>query len=85
MTKIPSQKTCYTWSWSSESLPLRKESKIGVWEGTKIQKNVRTPTTTTSPKRIAMHLQFVLQYASNEKNKKNFWCPCALRKQKYCQ
>ena len=29
------------------------------------QKNVRTPTTTTSQKSIAMHLQFVLQYASN--------------------
>ena len=29
------------------------------------QKNVRTPTPTTSQKSIAMHLQFVLQYASN--------------------
>ena len=29
------------------------------------QKNVRTPTTTTSQRGIAMHLQFVLQYTSN--------------------
>ena len=29
------------------------------------QKDVRSPTTTTSQKSIAIHLQFVLQYASN--------------------
>ena len=34
-----------------------------------------TPTTTTSQKSIAIHLQFVLQYASK--------CHCALRKGKY--
>ena len=39
----------------------------------------KTPTTTTSQKSIAIHLPFVLQYASNFVPQ-YFWCPYALRK-----